>query len=701
MQDLQRRRAGRSVASRCPSVPRSITPRRFTGGRAFLFVWVLSILVAGCAAPPRAVVVPTAVFGGEDLLIRDVVLIDIVNREVKPGQEILVREGKIAEIRPVSDSVAGVQVIEGKGMLALPGFVNTHTHLWQHVARGFFPSGNLQQWVRIYRYAHYFTRDEIHDAVKAAASQALLSGITTVSDFASSNFSDFSVQATCEGIRDAGVGGTVVWWNPAAFLPADVKQQEIKRLRTACADLELWMGPGPLSFFRLPVVYDGILLARQLGLPLTEHTMENVQEQRDLAASLSGYVTEHGRFLRQQDLQVLKWILGQRTPSAVDLMTELRRRAQRLLATSGGKLTADERRALQGLAAPETISPVPLLEYLDALPGFLSIHSVWSSPADLAIYQRQAVAVSHNPESNQYLSSGIAPVLEMLQGGILVSLGTDGAASNDGIDFFSAMRGLWDVQKLRFLDSSITQRIDAWTVLRVATLDGARALGLEDRTGSLEVGKEADIVLLDPRRLGVSPLVEEGDVDNIAAVIVYSARPRDVDTVLSNGRLLVRGGRLLESDEGALAERLTEISRALVQRQAAGKEWVEVYEVDGRQIGPYLARFRSVRLKDRVSLQVENRGSVPVVVTLMMSGTTFGGTVPVALAPAALQRFPETTPEHFWRKAVPLEPGQALEFAKDPNVAIYRVKTPQGDEQVEGAKSQQLMLLVRPPAVDG
>jgi len=696
MEDLQRRRASRSVGSRRPAVPRS-----FTKAHAFLFASILSILVTGCAAPPKSVVGPLAIAGGGDLLIRDVVLIDVVNREVKPGQEILVRDGKIAAIRPVSDPPPGGRVIEAGGMLALPGFVNTHTHLWQHVARGFFPSGNLQQWVRIYRYAHYFEQKEIYDAVKAAASQALLSGITTVSDFASSNFSDFSIEATCDGIRDAGLGGTVVWWNPAVFLPADVKRQEIERLRGTCAELELWMGPGPLSFYRLPVVYDGILLAQQLGLPLTEHTMENVQEQRDLAASLSAYVTEHGRSLRPQDLQALQWILGRRTPSTVDMMTELRRRAQRLLETSGDRLTPAEQRALQGLSAPDTISPVPLLEYLGALPGFLSIHSVWSGPSDLEIYQRQGVAVSHNPESNQYLSSGIAPVLEMLDRKIVVSLGTDGAASNDGIDFFSAMRALWDLQKLATLDPSISKEIDAWTVLRAATLDGATALGLKDKTGSLEVGKEADIVLLDPRRLGVSPLVKEGDVDNIASVIVYSARPRDVDTVLSDGRVLVHGGQLLEGDEGTLATRLTEISRTLVERQATGKEWDEVLKVDGGQIGPYLARFQSVRLKDRVSLRVENGGSTPVTVTLMMSGTTFGGTVPVALAPEALKRFPETPPERFWRKVVPLRPGQSTELTKDPNGAIYRVTTPQGGEQVEGAKSQQLMLLVRPAAADG
>lgn len=697
MRTLQRSRQSPSVGS---------LRRRPGKARVLIVASVLSILVTGCSVQTKTVAGPRAVPGQGDLLgellIRDVAVVDVVGRSVRPGQEILVRDGKIAAIRPVSTTVTGIQVIDGKGMLALPGFVNTHTHLWQHVARGFYPSGNLQQWIRIYRYAHYFTRDEIHDAVLAAASQAALSGITTVSDFASSNFSDFSLEATCDGIREAGLGGTVVWWNPAAFLPADVKRQEIERLRTACTGLDLWMGPGPLSFYRLPVVYDGILLAQQLGLPLTEHTMENVQEQRDLAASLSMYVKEHGRSLSSQDLQALQRILERRTPSEVDMMTELRRRARRLLETSRDRLTPEEIRALQGLPAPDTISPVPLLEYLGALPRFLSIHSVWSAPSDMEIYQRQGVTVSHNPESNQYLSSGVAPVLQMLDRGIVVSLGTDGAASNDGIDFFSAMRGLWDLQKLATLDTSITRRIDAWTVLRAATLDGATALGLEDRTGSLEVGKEADIVLLDPARLGVSPLVNEGDVDNIASVIVYSARPRDVHTVLSNGRVLVREGQLSDHDEGALANRLTEISRTLVKRQAAGKEWVEAFDVDSRQIGSYLARFRSVRLKDRISLQVTNRGAAPVAVTLMMSGISFGGTVPVTLAPEALARFPETTPDLFWQRVVRLDPGQALALAKEPGTRVYRLKTPRGEEPpYTGASSQQLSLLVRPPATDG
>ena len=665
--------------------------------RASIPLLLLPIL-AGCTNLRGSTVDGKTALQTGDVVIRNVAVVDVVGRRVRPDQEIIVRGGRIAAIRPAGSRSFGARAVDGQGMIALPGFVNTHTHLWQHVARGFYPSGNLQEWVRIYRYAHYFTRQEIHDAVRAAASQALLSGVTTLADFASSDFSEFSVEATCEALRETGLDGGVVWWNPAVFLPAQIKRQEIERIRKSCGEgLDLWMGPGPLSFFPLPAIYDGIVLARQLGLRLTEHTMENVQEQRDLHQSLTAYLDEHGHSLSRADYETVRASLERGPPSAVDEMTELRRRSQRLLASpSADRLTPQERRGLRGLSAGETISPVPLLEYLGMLGGFLAIHSVWPNLSDMDAYQRQGVAVSHNPESNQYLSSGISPVLELLDRGVVVSLGTDGAASNDGIDFFSAMRGLWNLQKLSYLDTSLTRRLDAWTVLRAATLDGAEALGLAGRTGSLEVGKEADIVLLDTRRLGLAPLMTTEKLDNAAAVIVYSAGPRDVDTVLSNGRILVSGGQLVGNAEGDLARRLTEISGLLVERQAAGKEWVEEYEVDSRQIGAYLARFRSVRLRDRVQLRVTNVGASPITVTLMMSGTTFGGVVPAALDPEVLDRFPATAPKRFWRQSVTLEAGQALTFSKAQDVSLYRLVTPRGVLEEAGAKSQQLMILVRP-----
>ena len=129
--------------------------------------------------------------------------------------------------------------------------MNTHTHLWQHLAKGYYPNGNLQEWVRIYRLAHYLEEEELYQATLAAAGEGLLSGITTVADFASVNFSDYSLDATGRALTDAAMGGALIYWNPCGFLPHPVKKKKIIGLQDRFPNLDFWMGHGPFSLFPL------------------------------------------------------------------------------------------------------------------------------------------------------------------------------------------------------------------------------------------------------------------------------------------------------------------------------------------------------------------------------------------------------------------------------------------------------------------
>ena len=343
-------------------------------------------------------------------------------------------------------------------------------------------------------------------------------------------------------------------------------------------------------------------------------------------------------------------------PSEVDDIEYMRVLAQYLLEYGEilDKLTEEELELLRGLSNPVSITPVPFLDYLDALTNLVSVHSVWVNDLDMDLYEENQVYVSHNPESNLFLSDGIAPVYEYQRRNILVTLGTDGAASNDGIDFFTAMRACWNLQKIMYLDPDLIGDFDAWDTLRIATINGAKALGKEDRIGSLTIGKEADVVLMSKERLGLSPIVL--DVNTIP-LLIYSADARDVDTVISDGQIVVESGDLAMHSESDLALRLTEISNAVHDRIETGKVWIERYVIEERDLTDYWYRYRSVRLKDQVSIVVTNSLSESMRVQLVMSGTTFGGTIPALLAGEANQRFPSENPTKYWQGEYTVNPG--------------------------------------------
>jgi 5-methylthioadenosine/S-adenosylhomocysteine deaminase len=185
-------------------------------------------------------------------------------------------------------------------------------------------------------------------------------------------------------------------------------------------------------------------------------------------------------------------------------------------------------------------TPVEHLEALGLLaPNMLACHCVMLSEADIQRLKRYGVKVSHNPESNMKLASGIAPVPDLLAAGVCVGLGTDGAASNNNLDLFLEMDTAAKLHKGHRLDPTV---LDAETVLRMATLGGAKALGLGERIGSLEPGKKADVILLDTRQPHWTPLYHP------ASQLVYAARGSDVTTVIINGRIVMENGRILTFD---------------------------------------------------------------------------------------------------------------------------------------------------------
>jgi 5-methylthioadenosine/S-adenosylhomocysteine deaminase len=199
-------------------------------------------------------------------------------------------------------------------------------------------------------------------------------------------------------------------------------------------------------------------------------------------------------------------------------------------------------------------------EYLEAIgfwgPRTIAAHGVWLSDAEIAILKRHNVALSHNPESNMKLASGTAPIVKCLNAGVLVALGTDGAASNNDLDMFEAMRQAAFLHKLQTMDP---RALPAGVALEMATIRGATALGLDREIGSLEVGKRADIITVSMKGARQTPMY------NPVSHLVYVSKGDDVQNTIVNGRVLMRDRKVTTLDEA----RVLADARAMAERVRA------------------------------------------------------------------------------------------------------------------------------------
>ncbi|MCA1586230.1 MAG: amidohydrolase [Acidobacteria bacterium] len=218
--------------------------------------------------------------------------------------------------------------------------------------------------------------------------------------------------------------------------------------------------------------------------------------------------------------------------------------------------TADEEKVTRARFGQR---PVGVLDALGLWgPRIVAAHGVWVTPEEIVTLERHGVGVSHNPESNMKLASGAAPVVEYLAAGVAVGLGTDGAASNNDLDMFEAMRQAAFLHKLTTRDP---RALSAQTALAMATIEGARVLGLDDRVGSLEVGKRADLIVVRMDRPRQTPMYDP------ISHLVYVTRGDDVEATIVNGRVLMEQGRVLslpENDVLAAARQAADAVRLAV-----------------------------------------------------------------------------------------------------------------------------------------
>ncbi len=196
-------------------------------------------------------------------------------------------------------------------------------------------------------------------------------------------------------------------------------------------------------------------------------------------------------------------------------------------------------------------------------PKTVLAHCVWLTEAEIELLVNTGTSISHNPTSNMKLASGVCPVPELLRRGVNVGLGSDGIKENNRIDIIQEMKNASLLQKVSKLDATV---LPAEQVIRMGTINGAKALGMEKEMGSLEAGKKADIVLIDLRKLHMSPVLF-GEFFNIVSNIVYAAQGSDVDTVIVDGNIVVKGGVLQNVDEDKIIEMHTKAAASVLERR--------------------------------------------------------------------------------------------------------------------------------------
>ena len=204
----------------------------------------------------------------------------------------------------------------------------------------------------------------------------------------------------------------------------------------------------------------------------------------------------------------------------------------------------EDSRAAHGRSTVEYLAGLGVLKS-----RMLAAHVIWPTSGEIGLMADADVGVAHCPESNMKIAEGIAPVPQLLAAGVDVGLGTDGAASNNDLDLWSEMDTAAKLHKVAHLDPTV---LPAETVLRMATRGGAAALGLGDVAGSLEVGKLADLIVVRTDGVHQTPWYDPN------SLLVYSTHSNDVETVLVDGRIVVRDGVVLTVDEASVRAKASE-----------------------------------------------------------------------------------------------------------------------------------------------
>ena len=422
-----------------------------------------------------------------DLVIANgiVVSMDAARRVINPGS-VAIRGNAIAAVGP-ADEIArqfkGRETIDARTRVVMPGLINTHTHAPMVLYRGLGDDLALMDWLQKY----------IFPAEAKTVSPAFVRAGTDL--------------AALEMIRS----GTTTYVDMYYF------EEEIGRATRRAG------------------------LRGVLGQTVIEFPVADAKTPKDALSRAEAFIRE----FQKDDL-----ITPAVAPHAVYTNDAATLTQARDLAVKYGvpfliHLSETDGESEMSLKR-HMARPVAALEALGVFSArVIAAHGVWIQPDEIRVLQQRGVGIAHNPESNMKLASGTAPVPQYLAANVAVGLGTDGAASNNDLDMFEAMRQAAFLHKLVAKDPRV---VSAQVALEMATIGGARVIDRERDLGSLETGKLADVLIVRMDQPRQTPMYDP------ISHLVYTTRGDDVDTTIVAGKVLMRGGKVLTLDERRVLE---------------------------------------------------------------------------------------------------------------------------------------------------
>lgn len=419
----------------------------------------------------------------------------------------IVAVGKSAQVRARFPDHERVDL---RGNVVLPGLIDTHVHLAQALIRGCADDLELIHWLarRVWVLQGNYDEDDGRLSAELCILEMLKSGTTAFVECMIAG--RYGFDGIAEVVRDSGI-------------------------RAALSKIVMDL---PSYAMESGLMYPGMI------------------EERE--KSVAEALAMHERWDGAADGRIQVWF-GPRTPGGCT--PDLYREISSMAVERGMGITihlAEIKADVEYIKQEYGLSPTEFAESVGLLgPNVLLAHAVWMDETDIARLARTGTHVSHNPSSNAKLGSGIAPIPQMLAAGVNASLGCDGGPSNNSYDLLRDMRWASYIHKARALDPTV---MPAEMVLEMATINGAKAMGLADQIGSLEAGKKADFIVLDMDKPHLTPS------PNPVSTIVCTATGADVDTVVIDGRMVVRGGEVLTMDEDRILRQARGRARKVYQR---------------------------------------------------------------------------------------------------------------------------------------
>ena len=395
-----------------------------------------------------------------------------------------IKGDRIARIEQadLAKSHSSGQVIDADGMILFPGFINTHIHIFQSFLKGLGADHRLIEWLNLSAlpYGRIMTPRQHELAARLACMEALKSGCTTLCEFFYTDQDPELAHACIEGMRATGIRSIFIRTfqdtGEEYGMPSIFIEPAEKAMREVEALKKRYQEDDMLSIWTGPDV-----------------TWSTTKE---------GYQT------------MLEYCLGENVRYSMHLK----------------ETEVDNEMCLRNYGK----DIVDLLEEIGFLTDkMLAVHCVNLTECDIRRFAEYGVSISHNPAPNLYLGSGIPLIPESLSAGVNVALGTDGAASNNSTDMLETMKLAALIQKGIHRDASV---ISADQVIRMATCSGAKAIGMENLIGTLEVGKKADMILFDPRHLKSFPN------HSTEATVVYASSEENIDSTIVNGKIVYHKG---------------------------------------------------------------------------------------------------------------------------------------------------------------